>query len=159
MITSTSINAAFITKLVHATNIAIACESYCEVFTSKGKRSVLVEWDAQKNSLRFTHISGQDVTSLCWEAIKGFVVLPSEAIKPVQKMADELGEEENKSYGFVLGYLLFVFMGLLVAFQVVSLGSAVLAGALVVIGYRVVAALVDKLYRNQELVRVEPSLG
>lgn len=136
MITSTSINAAFIAKLVHAANVAISCESYCEILTSKGKPSVLVEWDAQTNNLRFTHISGQDVSAICWEAIKCLVVLPSEAIKPLQEMADELEQEENKSYGFILGYFLFVFMGLLVAFQIVSLGSAVLVGALGVMAYR-----------------------
>lgn len=159
MMTSTSINAAFIAKLVHAANVSIACKSYCEILTSKGKPSVLVEYDKESNALTFTHISGQDVTSLCWDAIKGFIVLPSEAVKPVQDMAEELEEEENKSYGFALGCLLFVFIGILVTFHVVSMGSAVLIGALVVMAYRVVTAHTEKPYRGQELGRVEPSLS
>lgn len=144
MITSTSINAAFIAKLVHAANVAIACESYCEIRTSKGRPSVLVEYDKQSNSLLFTHASGQDVTSLCWKAISHLVTplvtLPVAQVElvPVESL---LEQEEPSSYGLIQAYLLFVMLGVLVALGVLSYGIALLSGGFAMVAYRLMPLL------------------
>lgn len=140
MITSTSINAAFIAKLVHAANVAIACESYCEVLTSKGKPSVLVEWDVETSSLIFTHASGQDVTDICWQAIEHFVCMPSVELAPVVEMIEQ-EDEEPSSYGFLQAYLLFVMLGILVALGVLSWGMAIAMCGFAVMSYRLMPLL------------------
>lgn len=133
MITSTSINAAFIAKLVHAANVAIATESYCEIQTSKGKSSVLVWVDKTDNTLRFTHASGQDVTSLCWRAVRHLVACPTVELTPVAAMVYPDAEQEPSSHAFLSFYLLFVVLVVHVALGVLSVGSAVLIGGFVVI--------------------------
>lgn len=135
MITSTSINAPFIAKLVHAANVAIACESYCEVFTSKGKSSVLVEWDVKTSSLRFTHVSGQDVSAICWEAIKDFVQLPVVNAQP-----EYSEDDQHDAYVFLSFYMLFLVLGLLSAFGIISWGMALAVGGLVVVGHKLLKA-------------------
>lgn len=140
MITSTSINAAFIAKLVHAANVAIACESYCEIRTSKGKPSVLVEYHKQSNSLLFTHASGKDVTLICWNAIRHLVAMPS-----VESL---LEQEEPSSYGFIQAYLLFVMLGILVALGVLSYGMALLSGGFAMVAYKLVPLLARMSYSS-----------
>lgn len=135
MITSTSINAAFIAKLVHAANVAIGRESYCEIRTSKGKPSVLVEYNKQSNSLLVTHVSGQDCTSVLWKAIRHLVALPS---AEHVSMAEQ---EEPSSYGFIQAYLLFVMLGVLVDVGVLSYGIALLVGGFAVMSYRLLSVL------------------
>ena len=144
MITSTSLNTSFIAKLVHAANVAIACESYCEVVTSKGKPSVLVEYVAP-SSLRFTHISGQDVTAVCWQAIEHMVGMPSVKLVPVAEMIEQ-GDEEPSSYGLIQAYLLFVMLGILVAIGVLSWGMAIAMGGFAVVAYRLMPLLASTSY-------------
>lgn len=146
MITSTSINAAFIAKLVHAANVAIACESYCEIRTSKGKPSVLVEFipNGLNSSLRFTHVSGQDITIICWNAISHLVtplVTLSTAeveLVPVESMTEQ---EEPSSYRLIQAYLLFVMLGILVALDILSWGAALLNFGFAVVAYRLMPLL------------------
>lgn len=155
MITSTSINASFIAKLVHATNVAIACESYCEILTSKGKPSVLVEWDVSTSSLRFTHVSGQDVTSVCWQAIEHLVSVPSTNIVPVAELVEQEDSQEPVSYEFIFVYLAFVLLALLMSFNVISWGSALLSMAFAAVAWRLAPALVGASYSGSR----EPSSG
>lgn len=146
MITSTSINAAFIAKLVHAANVAIACESYSEVCTSKGKPSVLVEYDKQSNSLLFTHVSGNDVTIICWNAIRHLVACPTVALSHVERLLEQ--EEEHSGYGLIQAYLLFVMLGILVALGVLSWGMAIATGGFAVMSYRLLPLLHSTSYNG-----------
>lgn len=147
MITSTSINAAFIAKLVHAANVAVACQSYCEILNSKGKPSVLVEWDVSTSSLIFTHASGQDVTSICWQAIEHMVCMPSVELVPV---AEIIGQEDAgpSSYGFLLAYLLFVMLGMLAALGVLSWGAALINFGFAIAVYRLMPLLDRESYTS-----------
>lgn len=138
MLTSTSLNASFIAKLVHASNVAIATESYCEVVTSKGKASVLVEWNKQTQSLVFTHVSGHDVTALVWRTINQFVVMPA-YVEHVQAV------EEHDGYQFLSFYLLFVVLVIHVALGLLSLGYAVLLGGFIVILSRIALPVLNVL--------------
>lgn len=153
MITSTSINAAFIAKLVHAANVAIACESYCEVVTSKGKPSVLVEYDKQSNSLLFTHASGQDCTSMLWQAIEHLVCMPSVELVSAESLVGQ--DCEPSSYGLIQGAwvhatLLFVMLGILVALGVLSWGVAVAVGGFAVMSYRLMPLLDRASYNGSK---------
>ena len=141
MLTSTSFNASFIAKLVHAANVAIATESYCEIQTSKGKPSVLVEYDKQSNSLMFTHISGQDVTGLCWQAVGHLVCMPSVELVSVPELVGH--DEEQPSHAFLSFYLLTVILAVLACFNVLSVGSAVLLGGAVVASARLAGTVLD----------------
>ena len=165
MLTSTSLNPAFIAKLVHAANVAIATERYCEVRTSKGAPSVLVEFvpNGMSSSLRFTHISGQDVTALVWDAICGYVVLPMVVPAYVEhEQADSV--EAHDGYQFLSFYLLACLLILASVLGMLSWGSAVVLGGFVVVIARLVpyvSSYVLSLWDRSPVSaidRVEPSI-
>ncbi|MNQ84928.1 hypothetical protein D3C85_1000730 [compost metagenome] len=160
MITSTSLNASFTAKLVHASNVAIATESYCEVVTGKGRPSVLVEFiaDTPNSPVRlvFTHISGQDCTGLCWDAVKAFVILPTSHVEHVQA-----GAVEHYGYQFLSFYLLACLLILASMLGWLSIGSAVLLGGFIVIMSRIALPVLNVLKTPSRSFsdRLEPSIA